>query len=396
MRRHALIVVGAGPAGAAAALHFLRRRPSASVLLLDKAAFPRDKVCGDAISPDGVAELERLGARSVVDGYAPIARMRVRSPSGVEASGTAPEPGYVVPRQVLDARLVDLAVAAGAELRQVKVRTVSQDGRAVQVDGRFEAMALVGADGANSVVRRRLGVPPNAQGHVGIALRGYAPLGGQEPELYLGWVAADGPAYAWAFPIRRSPPAVGRSVPSSPMDEQMRNVGFGLLASAAATRHLLERGVRRNLDPVAPDAATLRAHHLPMSSGRPCPYRGRVLLAGDAASLVNPLTGEGIFYALLSGRLAAQAALDAPHDPGPRYSALLHHALGRHFRHTGLLARMAAWPWTIDSVVTAARDPAVLQTVGELAFGKGVVTPRVVTHVTAGWLRQRQRQSSTT
>ncbi|MGH8887018.1 MAG: NAD(P)/FAD-dependent oxidoreductase [Egibacteraceae bacterium] len=381
MRRHALIVVGAGPAGAAAALHFLRRRPGASVLLLDKAAFPRDKVCGDAISPDGVAELERLGARSVVDGYAPIARMRVRSPGGVEASGTAPEPGYVVPRQVLDGRLVGLAVAAGAELRQVKVRTVEQDGRAVQVDGRFEASALVGADGASSVVRRRVGVPPNAQGHVGIALRGYAPLGGQEPELYLGWVAAGGPAYAWAFPIRRSPP----------MDEEVRNVGFGLLASTAATRHLLERGVRRNLDLVAPDAATLRAHHLPMSSGRPCPYRGRVLLAGDAAALVNPLTGEGIFYALLSGRLAAQAALDAPHDPGPRYAALLRHALGRHFRHTGLLARMAAWPWTIDSVVTAARDPAVLQTVGELAFGKGVVTPRVVAHVTAGWLRQRPR-----
>lgn len=286
----------------------------------------------------------------------------------------APEPGYVVPRQVLDGRLVDLAVAAGAELCQHNVRTVEQDGCAVQVDGRFEATALVGADGANSAVRRRLGIPPNAKGHVGIALRGYAPLGGQEPELYLSWVAAGGPAYAWAFPV----------------NADTRNVGFGLLASTAVTRHLLEEGVRRNLGPVAPDPATLRAHHLPLSSGRPCPYLGRVLFAGDAASLVNPLTGEGIFYALLSGRLAAQAVLDVPHDPGPRYAALLRHALGRHFRHTGLLARMAAWPWTIDSVVSAARDPAVLQTVGQLAFGKGVIAPRVVARITAGWLRQRR------
>lgn len=378
MSRHIydLIVAGAGPAGGAAALHLLRRRPGAPVLLLDKAVFPRDKICGDAVSPDGVTELERLGARSVVGGYAPIARMRVRSPGGIEASGAAPEPGYVVPRQVLDARLVDLAVAAGAELRQHKVRTVEQDGGLVRVDGQFEAPALVGADGANSVVRRQLGVPPNAEGDIGIALRGYAPRDGQAPELYLGWVTSEGPAYAWAFPV----------------DATIRNVGFGLLASTSATRRQLEEEVRRNLDLVAPDPATLRAHHLPMSSGRPCPYRGRVLLAGDAASLVNPLTGEGIFYALLSGRLAAQAVLDAPGDPGPCYAALLRRALGRHFRHTALIARMAAWPWTIDSVITAARDPAVLQTVGELAFGKGVVTPRVVARITAGWLRQRHRR----
>jgi hypothetical protein len=74
---------------------------------------------------------------------------------------------------------------------------------------------------------------------------------------------------------------------------------------------------------------------------------------------------------------------------------LLRHALGRHFRHTGLLARMTAWPWTIDSVVAAARDPAVLQTVGQLAFGKGVVTPGVVARITAGWLRQRCQSSTT-
>ncbi len=375
MRQTHLLVAGAGPAGAAAALHLLRRRPGARVLLLDKAAFPRDKVCGDAISPDGVAELQRLGARSALEGYAPLADVRVRSAGGREVAGTAPQPGYVVPRQVFDARLVALAVAAGAELREAKVRTVERSDVGVVVNGRYGAPVLVAADGANSTVRRQLGIRPNRQRHVGIALRGYAPMSGP-PELELRWVAAGGPAYAWSFPV----------------DHDTRNVGFGLLASRDTSRARLEEHLRRALPCAKPDAATLKAHLLPMSSDRPCPYRGRVLFAGDAASLVNPLTGEGIFYALLSGRLAAQAAIDTligtSGAPGPRYATLLQRALGRHFRHTALLSRLAVWPGATDLLVTAARDPAVLDTVGDLAFGKGVITPAVIARVGAGWLRQ--------
>ena len=326
-------------------MRFLRRRPGARVLLLDKAAFPRDKVCGDAVSADAVAELTHLGARSVVEGYPPIDRVHVRSPGGVEVRGTAPEPGYVVPRLVLDARLVALAVEAGAELRHTHVR---------DLEPYRGASTIVAADGANSTVRRLAGIPPNREGHVGIALRGYAPADGAA-ELSLRWVAAGGPAYGWSFPI----------------DGTTRNVGFGLLASRRATRAGLEAALRDTVGPVTADPASLAAHHLPVSPGRPRPYRDRVLLAGDAASLVNPVTGEGIFYALLSGRLAAQAALDAPAAPGPRYAALLDRALGRHFRHTALLSRVAALPRATDLLVTSARDPAVLDTVGELAFVKG-------------------------
>jgi geranylgeranyl reductase family protein len=374
-----LVVVGAGPAGAAAALAMLRRRPGARVLLLDKAAFPRDKTCGDAISADGVAELARLGAGSAVDGYAPMANVHVRSPGGVEVAGSAPEPGYVVPRLVFDARLVALAVAAGAELRRARVREVSQDAAGVVVDGRFRAPVAVAADGANSAVRRGLGVPPNRDGHIGIALRGYAPMAGPR-ELSLRWVDGGGPAYGWTFPV----------------DACTRNVGFGLLAHRIATKDQLEEGLRRTLGSVDVDPRSLKAHHLPMSSGRPVPYAGRVLLAGDAASLVNPLTGEGIFYALLSGRLAALAAAEVPGAPGPHYAALLRRALGRHLRHTAALARLTAYPSLTDLLVAIARDPRVLDTVGELAFGKGVITPRMATSLALAAWRQRGRQSSTT
>jgi len=377
VERFDLVVVGAGPAGAAAALHFKRRRPDARVLLLDKATFPRAKVCGDAVSAEGVDELELLGARDAVQGYAPVTAMRVRSVGGREVTGAPPGAAHVVPREVLDARLVDHAVAAGVELRQRRVRELAPTGAGVLVDASLEAAVVVGADGANSVVRRLTGVAATPTPHTAIALRGYATAAHRTGELYLAWTGG-GLAYAWSFP------AGGDRV----------NAGFVLpLPRLHGGKAALQTELRRHLPDVDCDPATLRAHHLPLSSARPVPHRGRVLLAGDAASLVNPLTGEGIYYGLASGRLAAEAALTAPDQPGPRYARLLRDELGRHFRHTAMLARLAAWPRATDLLVAAASDPAVLHNAGAIAFGKGTVTPGLATRVAAGWLRQRLRRA---
>jgi len=98
------VVVGAGPAGAAAALEAKRLRPRASVALVDKADFPRDKACGDGLGPHAVDELEALGAGGVLEGYPPIRGLRLRSPRGMEVAGDPARPNYVIPRTVLDAR----------------------------------------------------------------------------------------------------------------------------------------------------------------------------------------------------------------------------------------------------------------------------------------------------
>ena len=155
-----LVVVGAGPAGAAAALEARRLRPDAAVLLVDKAAFPRDKPCGDGIGPHAVDELAALGATAVLAGYPPIHGLRLRSPGGLEVAGTPARPNHVVPRTVLDARLVDAALAAGARFRRARVRRLEQRGGLVVADGELAARVVVGADGANSAVRRQLGAPP--------------------------------------------------------------------------------------------------------------------------------------------------------------------------------------------------------------------------------------------
>jgi geranylgeranyl reductase family protein len=283
-----VVIVGAGPAGSAAAMSALRTRPGARVLLLDRSDFPRDKACGDGIAPQALDELARIGAAHVLADRVPVRRLKITAPDGTVASRRLPRPDYVVPRELFDARLVDAAVAAGAVLERRTVRRLEVRPDGVLLDGELAARVVVGADGANGVVRRQLGLgrqPPEA---TAVAVRGYAPAPPGEPAQVIVLSPRDWPAYAWSF-------AAG---------DGTANVGFGMLLPALRAkprggREELHEGLAELLPGVQADR--LVSHHLPLSSSRPHQPSGRVLLAGDAMSLINPLTGEGIFYALLSG-----------------------------------------------------------------------------------------------
>ena len=368
-------MVGAGPAGAAAALQAGLLRPGARVLLLDKAAFPRDKACGDGIAPHGVDELVALGAASALDGYPPIQRLRLRAPGGVEVAGRPPRPNWVVPRLVFDARLVEAAVAGGAVLRRERVRSIEQRAGRVVVNGELAGRALVGADGANSVVRRLLGAAPNPGQDLAIAVRGYAPAGPGPLEQFIGWVPEGWPAYVWWFPTGTG----------------LANVGYGLLRSrfSGGRAELAER-LRTLLPEAEPEEASLRAHHLPFSTHRPRPGQGRVLLAGDAASLVNPLSGEGIYYALASGRLAATAALLAPTDPAGAYRRLLARSLGRHFRHSTVLARaIRSRRLAAAAMLASGASPVLFDALVEMGLGQARLTPGLLARLPAAYLQAR-------
>jgi geranylgeranyl reductase family protein len=373
------VVVGAGPAGAAAALE--ARRPRASVALVDKADFPRDKACGDGLGPHAVDELEALGAAGVLAGYPPIRGLRLRSPRGMEVAGDPARPNYVVPRSVLDARLVEAAMAAGVELRRASVRHLEQHNGLVTVDGELAARVVIGADGANSAVRRLLGVAANPDRALAIAVRGYAPAPAGRPEQLIAWVAEGWPAYVWSFPTGTG----------------LANVGYGLLRSRFhGDRAELHRRLHDLLPGADPDPASLRAHHLPFSSFRPPPGRGRVLLAGDAASLVNPLSGEGIYYALASGRLAARAALTSPDEPLAAYRRLLSKALGRHLRHSAVLARAIHAPALAEAGLgAAAGSPRLFDTLVELGLGQARITPRLLAALPRGLVRARSATRGT-
>jgi geranylgeranyl reductase family protein len=354
-------VIGAGPAGAAAALSALRTSPSARVLLLDKAAFPRDKACGDGIAPHALDELARLGAADLLADRVLVRRLRLVSQRGTEASTVLQRPDVVVPRAVFDGRLVSLAVSRGVELRQHTVRSVQLRADRVVLDGSIEAKVVVGADGANGLARRVLGLERQDDGAVAVAIRGYIDWDTAEPEQLVVFDGRNWPAYAWRFDA----------------GDGTSNVGFGMLLSSLRSighgkRALEERLVE--LLPAAEGARLLRSHHLPLSTSRPRQPDGRLLLAGDAASLINPLTGEGIFYALLSGRLAGAAAVGAG-DAGARYRAALHGELGTHLAHTTALARVTAHERVLDAGVRAVkRSPRAMHALVDVGLGRGLVT----------------------
>ena len=367
-----VVVVGAGPAGSAAALRALQVRPDARVLLLDRADFPRDKTCGDGIAPHGVDVLARLGVRGVVDGYPPVTHLRLRAPTGEVMAGGMRRPAHVVPRRVFDARLVAAATARGAELRRHRVRRVEQHGPLVVLDEQIAAHAVVAADGANGVVRRGLGVPPQPRTALAVACRAYAPLpAGARHEQVVAMTRRGWPAYAWSFPI-----GDGRA-----------NIGFGKVVTGVGAEgrsgraELFDR-LAEELPELSADPATLRAALLPLSTWRPRQPGGRVVLAGDALSLVNPLTGEGIYYALASGRLAGEAAVLQPERAGQAARSALRRELGRHLRHTSALARLSWNPALVGLAVSAAgADREVFDALVEVGLGKGTVSPGAAARV---------------
>jgi geranylgeranyl reductase family protein len=295
VERFDAIVVGAGPAGSTAA-HRLAAA-GARVLLVDKARFPRDKPCGGGLTLRAVRELP-VPVDPVVEHV--VDRMAFRLRYGRSfARGRGTPLILMTQRRRLDHYLAEQAAAAGADFRDgVKVSGVEADEGGVRalVDGSpVDAAVLIGADGANGVTARSLGL--GGEPTLGVAFEGNVPYGAADRERYRGLALIElgtvPGGYGWVFPK-------GDHV----------NVGVGGWEHVGPTlRTRLRELCRRHA--IDPDAVeSLRGHRLPLRRPRAALARGRALLVGDAAGLVDPISGDGMYEAFVSSRLAAESTLD--------------------------------------------------------------------------------------
>lgn len=311
-----VVVVGGGPAGAATAGRLARS--GLDVLIVEAKRFPRDKVCGDFVGPVALRELAELGVAGVpdyrstnvirkaalfIDGEELITRLIPQVP-GLPASGR------VIPREILDNWIFRNALAAGARVMEearftgfvvhedhVVIRIKSASGTSA-----LRARLLVGADGSTSSVAPALRGRPMRKDNRIIALRAYyTNVGGAEDQADLYFSPDSFPGYYWLFPAGRGLANLGVGMVREtlpPTEEHLRTLLDRVISQdvALATRLAGAEQAGR----VVGFPLTTYDHSLPVTADR-------VMLVGDAAGLINPLNGEGIQYALLSARWAADA-----------------------------------------------------------------------------------------
>lgn len=363
-------IVGAGPAGASAAIGL--RQTALKVAVIEKAKFPRDKVCGDALSgkvpealkmlsPDLLEKFERFPEKVYTTG------VKIVSPSDDSLeivfkpkrhfSGTTI--GYVSRRIDFDNFLVEQFRKAPniALYENTPVKAVRKETEWIELQTPqkiFRAKIAIAADGAQSLLAKQLaGFEVDAR-HYSAAVRVYVKgVADSRPENYVEFYLLRDivPGYLWIFPLPNGLANVGLGMLASAVQRQRINLREKLLELLHSHPRLKERFKKAEM------LSDIRGFGLPLGSKRWNISGERFLLAGDAASLIDPLTGEGIGEAMLSGAFAAQhvqkcfEAQNFSAAFNKQYDAAVYRRLGPSFRLHHILQKVAATPFLINLIV---------------------------------------------
>ena len=374
-RQADVVVVGAGPAGAATAYHLAQA--GVDVLLLEKAAFPRDKVCGDGLTPRAVKQLVGMGLDLDAPGWHKNRGLRIigaghRLELPWPELTSFPPYGAARARGDLDELLARHAQKAGARLLErtsvtgpvldaggrvvgVTARPLDEDGRRAGEEVTYRAPLVVACDGVSARLALALGLARREDRPMAVAVRAYYETPRHDDPWMESWLELwDGepgrsnllPGYGWIFGLGNG----------------TANVGMGILDSSAAFRSVDYKQVLHSWLSHTPAewgftdddnrVGRIASAALPMGFNRKPHYTRGVLLVGDSGGMVNPFNGEGIDYALEAGHLAADTALQAlarPEGPGRErvlegYAAALDASYGGYFTLGRVFARMIGNP----------------------------------------------------
>tara|TARA_Y100001970_G_scaffold231781_1_gene288220 strand:- start:5590 stop:6861 length:1272 start_codon:yes stop_codon:yes gene_type:complete len=392
-KKYDVLIIGAGPAGTNAAISYKNLNPKLNVGLVDKSIFPRDKSCGDAIGPGVISALKRFNNEYILEGEPPVVSTTLYGPDNIGIQNYIPEVKnkedsivYVIPRYDLDNRLLNLAKELGVDVYEgysfVDFNTNEDRTLNVQIKNEnqnldFLTKILVGADGANSRIRKKLKYEPNSDWHKAIAIRAYIDspnyleIFKERTLMFEINVSAD-KGYAWAFPSKGNLLNIGIGVPVSIFKKDKLDVNV-LLENFVT--ELESRGV------VVENIRKQKSYLLPFASSRPKRNKKyNIALIGDASSMINPMSGEGIFYGMEAGYLLAKNTHDQVDSNKlsfgiDKYEKEFTKRFRKHFLSCALARLILQSPFMTKRLLrVASNDQETIDFVVELLFDEAYLT----------------------